>query len=214
MTTMTKIDLKKTMRAYYNPSSKDFSVIEVPPMNFLMIDGTGDPGGEEFANAMQALYSVSYPLKFMAKRELGIDCGVAPLEALWDAPDVEHIFDRDVNKGEWLWTTMIMQPGHITREMVERAMAEAGKKKDLPALSATFAGLRFETLHEGLSVQILHIGSYVDEWPTLKRLHQEYIPQQGLVEAGKHHEIYIGDPNRSAPDKLRTVLRQPVRVKV
>jgi hypothetical protein len=209
MTAVIKIDLKKTMKAYYNPPSKDFSVIEVPPMNFLMIDGTGDPGGAEFANAMQALYSVSYPLKFMAKRDAGIDCGVAPLEALWDAPDVEHIFDRDVNKGEWLWTAMIMQPEHITREMVERAISEAGKKKVLPAL----AELRFETLREGLSVQILHIGSYADEWPTLKRLHQEYIPQQGLVEAGKHHEIYISDPNRSAPEKLRTVLRQPVRVK-
>jgi hypothetical protein len=207
MTTLTKIDLKKTMKPYYNPPSKDFSLIEVPPMNFLMIDGTGDPGGEEFANAIQALYSVSYPLKFMAKRELGIDCGVAPLEALWDAHDVEHIFDRDVNKGEWLWTAMIMQPEHITREMVERAMADAAKKKQLSAISR----MRFETLDEGLSVQIMHIGPYADEWPTLKRMHFEYIPQHGLVENGKHHEIYISDPKRSAPSTLKTVLRHPVK---
>ena len=207
--TLTKIDFKKTMKEFYNPSSKDFTLIDVPPFPFLMIDGEGAPGGSEYANAVQALYSVAYTIKFTSKKELGMDFTVAPLEGLWWADDMGVFMNRYEDKSDWKWTAMIMQPDHITQAIVDRAVSDSAKKKDLPALPK----LRFETYHEGLCVQILHIGPYSAEGPTLKRLHLEYLPANGYVEAGKHHEIYLSDPNRSAPEKMKTVLRQPVKRK-
>ncbi len=203
---MDKIDFKKELQHLYNPPSRDFSVIEVPEMQFLMVDGHGDPNTElAYQEAVEALYAVAYKLKFMSKQQLEKDYTVPPLEGLWWAADIDT-FTVNLDKSAWDWTMMIMQPEWITPELFAQAVAEVQKSKALPALSI----MRLERYAEGLAVQILHIGSYDDEAPTLARMHREFIPQNGYVEAGKHHEIYLGDPRKTAPEKLKTVLRQPV----
>jgi hypothetical protein len=202
---MSKIDFKKELKHLYQPPTKKFEVVDVPPMKFLMIDGHGDPNtAQGYQDAVEALYAVSYKLKFMSKKELGKDYVVPPLEGLWWAEDME-MFTTKRDKSAWDWTMIIMQPEWITQEMVEEA-AKQVEKKGLPALSK----LRLETYHEGLSVQILHIGSYDDEGPTIARMHA-FIDENGYEPAGKHHEIYLSDPRKVAPEKLKTVLRQPVR---
>ena len=201
------IDYKRELKHLYNPSKKAFSVVDVEPMNFLMIDGHGDPNtAQEYTDAVEALYAVAYKLKFLSKRELGKDYVVPPLEGLWWAEDMETFTVRR-DKSTWDWTMMIMQPEWITPDLVDQVVDQVGKQKDLPALSK----LRLETYHEGLSVQIMHVGSYDAEGPTIHRMHREFMPENGLEPAGKHHEIYLGDPRKVAPEKLRTVIRQPVR---
>lgn len=203
---MTKTDFKKTMKDLFTPSSREFTLVDVPDMQFLMIDGMGRPGTcRQYQQALEALYAVSYKIKFISKTALEKDYVVPPLQALWWADDMETFVRRE--KDAWKWTVMIMQPEWITAEIYEEAKTAANKKKDLPALPE----MRLERFHEGLSVQILHIGSYDDEGPTIKRLHQQYIPENGLLENGKHHEVYLGDPRKTAPEKLKTILRQPVR---
>lgn len=203
---MDKIDFKRELQHLYNPSSREFSTVEVPEMQFLMVDGHGDPNtAHAYQDAVEVLYAVAYKLKFMSKKQVGKDYVVPPLEGLWWAADMETFTIRQ-DKSAWDWTMMIMQPDWITPEMFAQAVAEVQKSKDLPALSK----VRLERYAEGLAVQILHIGSYDAEAPTLARLHREFIPQNGYVEAGKHHEIYLGDPRKIAPEKLKTVLRQPV----
>jgi len=203
---MPKIDFKKELKHLYGPSAKKFEVVDVPPMNFLMIDGHGDPNtAQEYKDAVEALYAVAYALKFMSKKEKGVDYGVPPLEGLWWVENMEEFTTED--KSAWDWTMMIMQPEWITQEMVEEAVKQVEKKKNLPALSK----LRLETYHEGLAVQILHIGSYDDEAPTIAKMHHEFMPENGYEPAGKHHEIYLSDPRKVAPEKLKTVLRQPAR---
>ncbi len=201
---MTKTDFRKELKHLYNPSAKDFSVVDVPAMQFLMVDGKGSPAGPEYADAVAALYPVAYKLKFMSKKSLEKDYTVPPLEGLWWADDMNDFVAR--RKDNWIWTMMIMQPDWITREMFEEAHELVAKAKELPALSK----VRLETYAEGETVQILHIGSYDDETPVLHRMHHEFIPQNGLAMTGKHHEIYISDPRKVAPEKLKTVLRQPV----
>jgi|Deesub1362A_J573_1020465.scaffolds.fasta_scaffold20248_2 hypothetical protein len=202
---MAKIDLKKELKELYSPSAKEVTVVDVPPMNFLLIEGRGDPNTSPgFKAAIEALYSVSYALKFMVKEEAPErDYVVMPLEGLWWFEGKEG-FDLE-DKGSWCWTAMIMQPEFITAEMVARALEEVAGKKDLPALSA----LRFERFHEGLAAQILHIGPYSAEGQTIERLHR-FIAEHGYGMRGKHHEIYLSDPRRVAPEKLKTVIRQPI----
>jgi hypothetical protein len=201
-----KIDFKKELKHLYQPSTREFVVVDVPPMQFLMVDGRGDPNtAQEYKDAIEALYPVAYKLKFMSKKELEQDYGVLPLEGLWWAEDMETFTTRR-DKSLWHWTMMIMQPEWITQEMFEEALRQV-QKKGLPALSK----VRLETYHEGLSVQIMHIGSYDDEGPTLHRMHHEFVPQNGLEMSGTHHEIYLSDFRKVAPEKLKTVLRQPVR---
>jgi hypothetical protein len=202
-----KTDFKKTLKHLYQPSAKEFEVVDVPPMQFLMIDGHGDPNtAQEYKNAVEALYAVSYQLKFMSKKELSKDYVVPPLEGLWWAEDMET-FTTKQDKSKWDWTMMIMQPEWITQEMVETAVKQVQKKKNL----LTLPKLRLETYHEGPSVQILYIGSYDDEGPTIAQMHHEFMPENGYEEAGKHHEIYLSDPRKVVPQKLKTVLRQPIR---
>ncbi len=204
---MSKTDFKKELRHLYQPSSREFSVVEVPPLSFLMVDGHGDPNKvPEYRHAVEALYAVAYRLKFLSKKELGQDYVVPPLEGLWWAADMATFTVRR-DKDAWDWTMMIMQPDWIGRPMLEAAHAQVAKKGEQPALGK----LRLETYNEGLCVQILHIGSYEDEAPTLHRMHHEFIPKRGYEMSGKHHEIYLSDPRRTAPEKLKTVLRQPVR---
>jgi hypothetical protein len=201
---MTKLDFRKQMKELYAPSGKDFSVVDVPRMAFLMVDGNGDPNtAQSYADAVQALYSVSYAVKF-ASKQAGRDYVVAPLEGLWSAAD-PSAFGRGA-KNEWCWTMMIMQPAWITADLVEHAVTATARKK-LSALPL----LRFEEYEEGTAVQILHVGAYDDEAPTLNRLHQQYMPAHGYVFNGRHHEIYLSDPRKSEPAKLRTILRQPVK---
>jgi hypothetical protein len=204
---MSKVDFKKEWKHLYRPSAKAFTVVEVPPMQYLMADGHGDPNtAQAYQEAVEALYAVAYKLKFMSKRQLGQDYVVPPLEGLWWAEDMDA-FTVDRDKSAWDWTMMIMQPAWITPEMFAEALRQVEAAKGLPALPL----LRLETYHEGPSVQILHLGSYEDEGPVLQRMHAEFIPQGGYEMAGKHHEIYLSDPRRVTPEKLRTVLRQPVR---
>jgi hypothetical protein len=204
---MSKVDFKKELKHLYKPSGKKFEVVDVPEMHFLMIDGHGDPNtAQEYQEAVEALYGVSFKVKFISKKELGNDYVVPPLEGLWWAENMET-FTSQRDKSQWSWTMMIMQPEWITQEIVAAAIQEVKKKKGLPGL----AKLRLETYHEGLSVQIMHTGSYDDEGPILAELHSKFIPNNGYEEMGKHHEIYLSDPRKVAPEKLKTVLRQPVR---
>jgi hypothetical protein len=204
---MDKVDFKKTMKNLYNPPKDDFVVVEVPAMNFLMIDGEGDPNtARSYQQAIEALYALSYAVKFASKRKIGRDYTVPPLEGLWWAADME-IFSTSSSKDDWLWTMMIMLPDWIDDQLLAAARDEAASKKALVALGA----LRSDRYDEGLSVQIMHIGPYSAEGPTIKRLHEEFLPAQNLIENGKHHEIYLSDPRRVAPEKMKTVLRQPVR---
>ena len=203
---MTKTDFKKELKHLYRPTAKEFTVIEVPRMQFLMVDGHGDPNTtQQYKDAIEALYAVAYRVKFASKRELDRDYVVPPLEGLWWAEDMDA-FTTSRDKSAWDWTMMIMQPEWITGEMVARALAYVNSAKNLPALPK----LRMEEYYEGLSVQILHIGSYDDEGPVLHRMHYQFIPKNSFRLTGKHHEIYLSDVRRVAPEKLRTVLRQPV----
>ncbi len=204
---MPKIDFKKELHYLYQPSAKEFVVVNVPPMQFLMIDGHGDPNtSRAYKDAVETLYAVAYKLKFSSKKLLDNDYVVPPLEGLWWAEDMEAFTTRR-DKSAWDWTMMIMQPEWVTRAMAEETIIQVAKQKDLPALSK----LRLQKLHEGLSVQILHIGSYEDEGPVLHRMHHEFIPENAYEAIGRHHEIYLSDPRKVAPEKLRTVLRQPVQ---
>lgn len=203
---MVKIDFKKEFKSLYQPSKKDFQVVEVPEMAFLKVDGHGDPNlAPEYAQAVETLYAVAYKIKFLSKKD-GRDYIVPPLEGLWWAEDME-IFTSVRDKSQWFWTMMIMTPEWITEEMVKSSRQEAAAGKDLPALNI----LRWEPYREGLCVQILHLGSYDEEGPVLARLHEEWMPANGYTFNGLHHEIYLNDPRRVEPHKLKTILRQPIR---
>jgi hypothetical protein len=204
---MEKIDLKREWKQFYSASKKEFEIVDVPEFSFLMVDGQGDPNtAQSYRDAIEGLYAVAYGLKFMSKKRLAKDFVVAPLEGLWWADDPDK-FHRLLDKDSWEWTAMIHIPAWIGQDMFDEACHEASGKKDLPAL----ARMRFEDYREGLSVQVMHIGPYAAEGPTLLRLHEEFLPEQGLREAGKHHEIYLSDPRRTEPARLKTLLRQPVQ---
>jgi hypothetical protein len=201
---MATYDVKKDRKDLYVASSREFAVVDVPALPFLMVDGHGDPNtAAAYLDAVQALYAASYAVRAAAKQELGRVHTVGPLEGLWSADDLEVFRTRE--KGAWDWTMMIVQPDWITPQLVEGALV-AARKKDLPALDR----IRYEVYAEGISVQILHLGSYDDEAPTLERLHREFLPARGLLPTGRHHEIYLSDARKVEPARLRTILRQPV----
>lgn len=202
---MEKIDFRKVFKALYGPPPGAFVTVDVPAMQFVMVDGAGNPNtAVSYKTAVEWLYSVSYAMKFAAKAALGKDYTVPPLEGLWWADDPATFVTR--RKDEWKWTMMIMAPDFLGRAIFEQAVAKAAKK-----LGEAPPTLRLERYVEGLCLQTLHIGSYDDETPVLARLHGEIMPSQGVTFNGPHHEIYLSDPRRIAPEKLRTVLRQPVR---
>jgi hypothetical protein len=202
---MRRVDHKKELKHLYGPPVRQVVEVEVPPMNFLMVDGRGDPNTAlAYTEAVEALYGVAYALKFMVKRgPLAVDYKVMPLEGLWWVEDMSHFSMAD--KDQWLWTSMIMQPDLVDLASFEEAVAQVQKRKDLPALGR----MRFERYHEGLSAQVMHVGPYADEAPTIERLHQ-YIAGRGYQRRGKHHEIYLSDPRRTVPEQLKTVIRQPM----
>lgn len=202
---MTRIDFKRELKRLYGPRAGEPELVEVPPMNFLMIDGAGDPNRERsYQEAVEALFSVSYAVKFKAKRTLAIDYGVPPLEGLWWARDMRDFAAND--KAKWKWTMMIMQPEFVHAALVRDTIAEVGKKKGLPALGK----LRFEKFVEGKCAQTLHVGPFSAEGPAIARLHA-FIASLGGKLHGKHHEIYLSDIRRADPAKWKTVLRQPLR---
>lgn len=201
-----KTDFKKDLDAYH-ATPGEFRIVDVPDLHYLMIDGHGDPNtSPTFTHAVEALYPVAYTLKFASKRELGRDYVVMPLEGLWWAEDMDAFTTSRV-KSRWDWTLMIMMPDWIDQDLFATAVQRAAAKNRPDRLDE----VRLESLSEGRCVQTLHIGSYDDEAELLARMHHEFIPTHGLKMVGKHHEIYLSDARRVAPDKLRTILRQPVR---
>ncbi|MGP6171426.1 GyrI-like domain-containing protein [Microbacterium sp. A196] len=200
-----KIDFKKTIFAYRARKGR-FDVIDVPALNYLMIDGHGDPNtSPEFTSAIEALYPLAYSLKFMSKRVIDRDYVVMPLEGLWWA-DEHSAFTSARDKSLWHWSLMIMQPDWIDPEMFADAVITASAKNQ----GSRFHDVRFESFAEGRCVQTLHVGAFDDEAPVLARMHDEFIPQHALAMTGKHHEIYFSDPRKGVPAKRRTILRQPV----
>jgi hypothetical protein len=201
---MKKIDLKKELKRFYQPSAKEVALVEVPAMNFLMVDGQGDPNtSPSYQAAVEALFSVAYAIKFKVKKTLAIDYGVLPLEGLWWADDMAAFAAGD--KAKWKWTMLIMQPEFISAALVRDTIAEVKKKKDLPAL----AKLRFKPFAEGKCAQILHVGPFTSEGPTVARVHA-FIDSVGK-RSGKHHEIYLSDIRKADPAKWKTIIRQPLR---
>jgi hypothetical protein len=206
---MEKLDLKKQWKHLYEAKPGALVAVDVPPLTYLMVDGEGDPNtSPAFQEAIEALYSLSYTLKFsLRKCPRPVDYGVMPLEGLWwaDDPRVFHMAD----KSAWKWTAMIVQPEFIAQAQVDAAFAEARRKKNAAALDR----VRFETLTEGASAQVLHVGPFSEEGPVIQRLHDfihDFIHAAGKELRGKHHEIYLSYPRRTAPEKLRTILRQPM----
>ena len=200
-----KVDFKKTLDGY-QAKRGEFRIVEMPELQYLMIDGHGDPNtSTEFSTALETLYPVAYKLKFASKKELGRDYVVPPPEALWWAEGMAA-FTTERDKSRWEWTLLLMVPDWITRELFGEVVELVGAKNPPSKLGE----LRLEALAEGLCVQTLHIGSFDDEGPVLAELHNEFIPAHGLEMTGKHHEIYLSDFRRVAPEKLRTILRQPV----
>ena len=202
---MTKIDFKKELKELYSAPAKSPILLEVPELNFLMIDGSGDPNtSAEYRQAIGALYSLAYGLKFAVKNgPEQIDFAVMPLEGLWWSEDPEDFTMG--RKDKWQWTAMIMQPKYVTDRLFQEVLQQTQKRKPNNAL----AKVRLAAFKEGLSAQIMYLGPYSGEGPTILRLH-EFIMDKGHSLAGKHHEIYLGNPERSAPEKLKTIIRQPV----
>ena len=200
----TKVDLKREL-ACYTAKRDSPELIQVPDLQYLAIDGHGDPNGPGYEAAVSALYPLAYTLKFASKKDLGRDYVVMPLEGLWWAEDM-NTFTSARDKARWDWTLLILMPDWIRVDMFTAAVERLREKKAPERLD----DVRLETLREGQCVQALHVGSYDDEAELLRRMHEEFIPDHGLTMTGKHHEIYLSDPRRVEPAKLRTVLRQPV----
>lgn len=202
---MKRIDLKKELKHLYQPSAKEVVQVEVPSFQFLMIDGEGDPNtSQAYAQAIEALYAVSYTAKFMVKKgPQAIDYAVMPLEGLWWADDMSAFATGD--KSKWKWTMMIMQPDFVDAAVIQAAVDEVRRKKALPAVGQ----LRLEKFAEGLCAQVLHIGPFSEEGPAIQRVHDFIKARSALT--GKHHEIYLSDIRRASPDKWKTIVRQPMK---
>jgi hypothetical protein len=205
-TAKTKTDFRKSRKELFSAPTAEFAIIEVPELRYLMIDGAGDPNtSRSYKEALETLYPVAYAVKFASKLKLGRDYVVPPLEALWWADNMDDFVER--RKDRWLWTAMIMLPDWITPELARSCIEAVKRKKPPPAL----AKLRIGTLTEGQSVQILHVGAYDDEGPVLARMHHEFMPAKKLTFNGSHHEIYLSDARKTSPNRLKTILRQPVK---
>ncbi len=202
---METVDLKKELKHLYNSSTKEVTEVDVPAMNFLTVDGEGDPNtSQAYADAVEVLFIVSYTVKFMVKKgELAIDYGVMPLEGLWWADDMAR-FSHD-DKSSWKWKAMIMQPSFVTPDLIEKALAEVKKKKDPAAISR----VEFTSWPEGMCAQIMHIGPFSEEGPTIDKLHR-FINACNRQRTGKHHEIYLSDIRKADPKKWKTIIRQPM----
>ncbi|MDO6484367.1 GyrI-like domain-containing protein [Shimia thalassica] len=206
---MEKLDFKKVDKAFYTGKAGVWDMLDVPAWSFIMMDGQGNPNGPSYARALAALYPVAYAIKF-ASKAVGNDYVVPPLEALWWAENPDAFTQN--RRDEWQWTVMLRVPETVTRDAFERGQGAAAaklekKKQDVSAISE----LRLATLSEGCCLQTLHIGPYTDEAPVLANLHDRVMPDLGVTFHGLHHEIYLSDPRRTDPQKLKTLLRQPVQ---
>jgi hypothetical protein len=197
-------DLRREFAHLYTARTAP-ALVDVPELSYLMIDGSGDPNtAPEYTEAVQALYSVAYTIRFALKRrDDPVDAPVMPLEGLWWVPDMSTFTVED--KSTWQWTLLILQNDAVTAEVAGEAREAAARKKGLPGIGR----VRFDSFAEGRAAQVLHRGPYSEEGPVVEALHR-FIARQGLRLTGKHHEIYLGDPRRTAPEKLRTIVRQPV----
>jgi hypothetical protein len=203
VTVVDKVDLKKTLRGLYTAPTADPELIDVPALRFLMADGAGDPrGNSDYGDVVEALYGVAYSLKFLSKAA-GTDFVVMPLQGLWWADDMVAFLDG--SRDDWRWTMMILQPESIDDALLEESIARVAARKTTPALGR----IRLERYEEGKAAQIMHRGPYAAERPTIERLHH-FIADRGLKRSGHHHEIYLSDPRRSAPERMKTIIRQPV----
>lgn len=202
---MAKIDMKKELKQLYQASAKNVVRVEVPTLNYIMVDGEGDPNtSPAYAQAVEALFSVAYTTKFMVKQGAqALDYAVMPLEGLWWADDMSAFSANDRSK--WKWSMMIMQPPFVTDEGLATAISEVRKKKSLPAIDR----VRISAFTEGLCAQVLHVGPFTEEGPTIVRLHAFIDARTG--KAGKHHEIYLSDIRRAEPSKWKTIIRQPMQ---
>jgi len=213
--TAVKLDLKKQLKHLYIPSAKEVTVVDVPEMKFVMIDGRLEPDATPgtspaFAAAIGALYGLSYTLKFMSKRRPvdPIDYTVMALEGLWSIPTGGADY---TSAGEWPWTMMMMQPDHVTSEMFAEAVSQVRQKSEKERRpTESLDRVRFEAFHEGSCLQIMHIGPYADEPRTVAKM-EAFAQEHGYVFRGRHHEIYLGDPRTAKPENLKTVLRHAVR---
>ena len=201
---MPKLDLKREFPELYKTSAKHVVEVTVPGFWYLMIDGAGDPNtAPEYAQAVEALFSVSYTAKFALKKSAAaIDYAVMPLEGLWWADDWSVFLSND--RARWRWTMMILQPDFLPHELLRESIERVRQKKALPALER----LRLERFEEGLCAQILHVGPFTEEGPTIEKLHRHI--DANAARAGKHHEIYLSDVRRAAPSKWKTIIRQPM----
>lgn len=201
---MTKVNYRKALKEFYTGKAVTPVVVTVPKMNFLMVDGKGDPNtSQEYVDAIQALYSVAYTIKFLCKNKYDQDFGVMPLEGLWWTANMADFSEK--HKSNWLWTAMIMQPEVVTKERFNEALALIRKRKSPKSLNK----VRFEPYEEGRSAQIMYVGPYSDEGPTILKLH-EFLKEEGgkLDDNRHHHEIYLNDPRRTVPSKQKTIIRQ------
>jgi hypothetical protein len=198
-----KLDLKRAMRRLYYPPVGQPVLVDVPEMAYLMIDGHGEPGDGPFQRAVEALFGVAFTAKFAVKRiDPREDFTVMPLEGLFWTPDVTGARPASSEGGSW--TLMIVQPPAVTEELARKSTADA-IERGLPAARQ----LRLERFREGLAAQVIHVGSYADEEPTIEKL-LAFIAEHDYPLRGRHHEIYLSDPRRTAPERLKTVIRQPV----
>jgi len=203
-----KLNLKKELKHLYTAKPAP-QMVQVPKQTIISVEGKGNPNtSKEFTNAVEALFPVSYKTKFASKKQHGRDYVVMPLEGLWWTDDMNNFSVED--KEGWRWKVFIVQPDFITEELVRQAIEEVTKMKNIPAISK----VEFETIDEGKTAQILHLGPYSQEAPTIKKLHA-FITENGFTFDGtvqKHHEIYLSDMRRTAPEKLKTIIRQPVAI--
>jgi len=199
-----RVDVKRQLKHLYGPSRREVVRVEVPALRFLMIDGAGDPvTSRAYAQAVEALFSVAYTARFMVKRgPCAIDYAVMPLEGLWWADDMSSFITND--RSQWQWTMMVMQPDFVEAELVQEAIADVARRKPTDAV----ASLRFETFDEGPCAQVLHVGPFSEEGPTIERVHAFIEARSAL--AGKHHEIYLSDIRRGNPANWKTIVRQPM----
>lgn len=202
---MSRIDYKKELKNLYTASAKQPAVVDVPTLNYLRIDGIGDPNtSRAYGEAVESLFTLAYTIKFaVRKSSAAIDYGVMPLEGLWWMDDMRQF--SVARKDEWKWTMMIMQPAIVTQAMIDTCRSELARKKDLASLSK----VEFAAFKEGKAAQIQHIGPFTEEGPTIEKLHA-FIEANGLKLTGKHHEIYLSDIRKATPAKWKTIIRQPV----
>jgi hypothetical protein len=205
--TTTKVDLRRELDSYAARVGA-FRELELPARRYLMIDGHGDPNtSPDFDAALRALYPLAYAVKFASRAELGRDYVVPPLEGLWWADDMDS-FTTARDKSRWDWTLLLLIPDWVGPELVAASVESVRRKANAPE---RLDEVRDEVLEEGRCVQTLHVGPFDDEAALLDRMHHEVIPGLGLALTGTHHEIYLSDRRRVAPDRMRTILRQPVR---